>query len=405
MKKIIRLSIIVFLLPIQLFCQIPDLGTASRFSLFTSVGEFSSTGFSDVTGDVGTNAGAFSAFPPGTLNGEIQVVNSISAQAALDIETVYGEISAITCGEVIGINLGNDQILTPNVYCIGAASSLDGILTLDGEGNPDAVFIIKIDGALSVHDFSTVNLINSALTKNVFWQINGQFDLAENCIFEGSVIVNGAINLYGSSVLHGRALSRNGAISINSNSITMKSTTLPIELLSFTVTSVGKNVKIDWATASETNNEYFIVQQSENGILFTEIQQIRGAGNSNILINYSILDKNPSSGISYYRIKQTDFDGNFTFSNLAVINRKKDIPTKIYPNPYSEFTTICIDESMDLKNTELKIFNIIGDEMLSFQISKPITRIETNSLQSGMYFYKVFTDSHEVSSGKLIYDK
>src|SRR6185436_3855119 len=126
----------------------PSLGSASSFALFTATGAFSNQGASTiVTGDVGTNVGAFSAFPPGILVGQKHVADPASAQAAADVDLAYGSLSPVTCGSVISSTMGNGQSLLPNVYCLGAASTVNGDLILDGQGDPNSIFIFKINGA------------------------------------------------------------------------------------------------------------------------------------------------------------------------------------------------------------------------------------------------------------------
>jgi hypothetical protein len=110
-----------------------------------------------VTGDIGTNVGAFTGFPPGIVIGAIHVADVVSAQAATDVMEAYGDLSAMTCGTVIGTTLGSGQILTPDIYCLGAASTLNGDLLLDGQCDPDAVFIFKIDGALATTTLSMLS--------------------------------------------------------------------------------------------------------------------------------------------------------------------------------------------------------------------------------------------------------
>ena len=120
---------ILLVMPTKNFGQAPDLGTASGFALFTAVGAFSNIGAATVvTGDVGTNAGAFSAFPPGTLIGQQHVVDPLSVTAATDVDIAYMYLDQLTCDSVIGVTLGNSQVLPPNVYCIGAATSLNAVL-------------------------------------------------------------------------------------------------------------------------------------------------------------------------------------------------------------------------------------------------------------------------------------
>jgi hypothetical protein len=272
-------SLIFF--PKEIFCQAPNLGSSSSFALFTAVGAFNNIGASTyVTGDVGTNVGAFNAFPPGTLVGQIHVADPISAQAATDVAVAYSSLGAVTCGIVHGILLGGGEILTPDVYCLGAASTLTGTLTLDGQGNPNSLFIFKINGALSTSTFSNVVLTNSASLCNVYWQINGQFELGNSSVFGGTVISNGAINLLDGSSLLGRGLSTAGAISLQSNTVTIALPPVASTITAGgpTIICAGENVilsgNIDgtWSTGAVTpaitvnaGGDYYVTNTSACG--------------------------------------------------------------------------------------------------------------------------------------------
>jgi hypothetical protein len=214
-------TVFLLLLSSRAFAQTPNLGAAHSFAVFTAVGAFENSGPTVITGDIGTNVGAFAGFPPGVVIGSIHVADAVSAQAAIDVPIAYDFLAGLTCGAVIGTTLGGGQILTPNIYCTGAATTLDGNLTLDAQGDPDAIFIFQIDGALATSTFASVTLINSASLCNVYWQVNGEFDLGDFSVFQGTLLVNGAINLLQGSTLTGRALSRAGAVSLFSNTITI----------------------------------------------------------------------------------------------------------------------------------------------------------------------------------------
>jgi hypothetical protein len=209
--------IVLFLLPNVNFGQIaPDLGTSSNFALFTAAGAFANTGTSTVTGDIGTKVGAFDATGI-TLDGNIYLPGSGVANAAGDdVLAAYAEMSTMG-GSVLGVGLGNGQILNPGVYNTGAASTMNGELILDGEGDPNALFIIRIGGAFSTGVASTVTLINSASWCNVYWQIGGQFDLGASSVFVGTAIVGGAIHLASTSSIQGRGLATAGEITLDNN--------------------------------------------------------------------------------------------------------------------------------------------------------------------------------------------
>jgi hypothetical protein len=223
MKNILHLfiaSMVLLVFPQVNFGQAPNLGATSGFALFTPVAAFNNSGTSVVTGDVGTVSGAFNAFPTGTLIGLKHLGDATSVQAATDLANLQGDLLGRACGPTLAVALGNGQTLTPNTYCILAASTLSGNLTLDAQGDPNARFIIKIDGALTTGLNSNVLLINSASASNVFWQITGAFTLGDYSVFRGTVVASGAITLLEGSSLLGRGLSTAGAISLNNNIVT-----------------------------------------------------------------------------------------------------------------------------------------------------------------------------------------
>jgi hypothetical protein len=408
MKKIIYTLVIVLITLYNVNAQSPNLGSASGFALFTAIGAFTNVGDTTYTsGDVGTNMGAFVGFPQGTLVGQIYVADSVSAIAATDVETAYSYLSGLTCDSVIGTILGNGQSLTSNVYCLGAASTLNGSLTLDGQGDPDALFIFKIDGALSTSAFSNIILINSASLNNIYWQINGAFESGDSSVFKGTIITNGAISLLQGSSLFGRGLSRAGAISLHNNLVNigiLPGYQLPIELLKFVAFQKGANVQLNWSTASEINNNYFTIEKSTDAINFETVVNVNGAGNSNTLLNYSSEDNEPFSGTSYYRLMQTDFDGKYAYSNLIKVDfvGLTEDGINIYPNPFTANITIAITDVSQINNYQLMIFNIYGEEVVNTIITDRSTNIETSNLHAGIYSYKVIGENKIIQSGKLI---
>lgn len=217
----LSIAILLFVSPFFTYAQAPNLGTASTFALFTAVGAFGNTGATMVVGDIGTNNGAFAGFPPGTVIGNIHVMDGVSSTAATDVGIAYMFMSGITCGSVIGTTLGGGQVLTPDVYCLGGASVLNGTLTLDALGDPNALFIFKINGAFSASAFSNIVLANQANLCNVYWQINGALSQATGSVLRGTFLVNGAINMASGASLFGRGLSIAGAINLNANMVTL----------------------------------------------------------------------------------------------------------------------------------------------------------------------------------------
>ena len=216
---IILTAVILLLIPNAISGQVaPTLGATSSFALFTAGGAFSNIGAATVvTGDVGNFVGAFTAFPPGTVVG---LIDPPSAQAAADVLTAYSDL---TQAGTVEAGVLDDLILSPGVYNWGGATSLSAgkTITLDGGGNPNAIFIITIGGLFSTGTFTNVVLTNSADLCNVYWQVNGAFTLGDGSVFRGTLIATGAIHLLEASSLFGRGLSTAGAIDLHNNVVTI----------------------------------------------------------------------------------------------------------------------------------------------------------------------------------------
>ena len=163
---------------------------------------------------------------------------------------------------------------------------------------------------------------------------------------------------------------------------------LPIVLKTFTAKKESNNVNIDWITATEINNDYFTIERSVDGINFEKIKQIKGAGNSNQQLNYNFTDNNPEEGINYYRLKQTDFDGTYTYSKIQAVNFEDTFKPNfnIYPNPASTFVQI---KGKNLVGHRVKVYDITGKPVSTFEKLKPFEKLNISNLQKGMYFITV----------------
>jgi hypothetical protein len=189
----------------------PTLGTAANFVMFSTNGAVSNTGISHLTGNIGTNNGSSTGF--GNVDGTMNDANGISAQAATDLLSAYNQLNSAIATIFPAPLLGNGQVLTPGVHSIGASATLNLDLTFNALGNPSAVFIMKIQGALSTNASSKVKLINGAKACNVFWKVEGLVSMASGSSMKGTIIANNAaINMNTGDTLEGRALSTAGAV-------------------------------------------------------------------------------------------------------------------------------------------------------------------------------------------------
>ena len=221
--KTIILSIAIFAFSFSTTAQPIDiyLGTAADFILFTGSGAIANTGISDITGDVGSHAGAIAGFGlPTVLNGTIQSSNSTTAQALVDLAAACVQLQNIPAtitnhSGIFGSVTG--ETIYPGVYSIAAAVSITGTLTLDAQGDPDAMFIFKITGALNSVAGATVLLANGASSENVYWIAVGALALGANTTMKGTAIAYpGAVSLGAGGEIDGSLYSSVGAIAINS---------------------------------------------------------------------------------------------------------------------------------------------------------------------------------------------
>ena len=196
------------------YAQVINLGTAADFVLFTTNGAVTNTGITHLTGHVGTNVGGSTGF--GNVDGVMHDQDPASAAATIDLNIAYLELDAAVATFFPGILLGAGQTLNAGVYSIPAAATMNGALYLDAQGDPNAVFILQIEGTFGVGTGSQVTLLNGAQACNVYWKIEGQVSIAPNVTIRGTIVANNAaIAMSAGDSLEGRALSINGAVGVD----------------------------------------------------------------------------------------------------------------------------------------------------------------------------------------------
>lgn len=229
---------------------------------------------------------------------------------------------------------------------------------------------------------------------------------ADETVAGGGVI--GSANTLGSNVYgFSNVTGLNNNIRFTIGTTSMNATPLPIELIDFTATLHDNKVDLNWSTASEKNNNYFTVERSENGLDFEPLSKIKGAVNSKTRLNYSEIDQHPLPATSYYRLKQTDFNGKVT--SFEPVTVKNEAPTEdqliVSPNPSRGSFTITY-KNIKTDNTLIVIRDMAGKEYLSKVIYRQGKESETDldsefDLPGGTY---IITAIHgkQLLSQKLI---
>jgi hypothetical protein len=381
------------------FAQIPELNSASNYVLFTTTGGIGNTGTSQITGNIGTGTGAITGFePPSTMTGNIDSGNVATTQCSADLQAAYDELyNMAPTSTSHAPAFGSGETLFAGVYAIAAAGSVAGDLTLDAQWDPNAIFIFKFGGAFTTGASTTIHLINGALACNVFWGAEGAISMATLTDIKGTLIANnGAISMGAGGILEGRMFSTSGAASIYAVSVSVPPCSypvLPIELLSFAGLCDKQNVILKWRTTTETSNRYFAVERSNEGINWQMVGTVAGSGNSSSHQTYTLTDIHANNKPSFYRLKQTDVDGNYKYGNILFVKKCTNEAANnliIYPNPSNgKFELLFKDRTEQPYSIE--IFNLQGQKLYNSKGDQ--SKFDLSNQAPGVYFMRVQQNS------------
>jgi len=195
------------------------LGTADSFAVLAGAG-ITNTGPTTVTGDLGT-------FPTTTMTGAASLTitgtnhagDAVTQGAKTDLVTAYNTAAGEGPTSPIVADLGG-QTLKPGVYNSASAIGLTGTLTLDAGGNPNAAFVFQAGSTLTTASASHVNLVNGAQSCNVYWQVGSSATLGTGSSFRGTILALTSITVTTGATVDGRVLARNGAVTLDTNTIT-----------------------------------------------------------------------------------------------------------------------------------------------------------------------------------------
>ncbi len=172
--------------------------------------------------------------------------------------------------------------------------------------------------------------------------------------------------------------------------------TLPVKLVDFTANYTNPNALLNWSTSQEHNFSHFIIERSVDGENFSQVALVFGAGESDSKINYSYNDKDLKGrgGIIYYRLKQVDVDGKFSYSSVRIIrlgDEKTSITLTTFPNPVATDLRITLPSSWQNKHLHIDLYNVSGQLVNARDIanSSQTESISVASLQKGIYFVQV----------------
>ena len=198
----------------------PALNSAAGFAVLGGA-TVTNVGATALAGSLGLNPGvSVTGFPPGVLtSGAIYIADATAQLAQADLAQAYGALAGEACGQDLsGTDLGG-QTLTPGVYCFSAAAQLTGTLTLDGQGDPSAVFVFQVGSTLTSAVGATIVTVNSTQPCNVFWQVGSSATVGAGTTWTGDILAAVSITLGSGANLAGRALAQSGAVTLGANQV------------------------------------------------------------------------------------------------------------------------------------------------------------------------------------------
>jgi hypothetical protein len=273
MKKLLKntaIFVLLLFLPTLMFTQTVNLGILSSFEAYTGAGAISNAG--TVAGNVGSDNGMITGFDPSTYTGAVHNTDGVTAQGKMDLFRLYIHLNDIfvTFPGTHAAAFGGGETIFPGVYSIPSAGSIEAILTLDGGGDPDAFFIIKYQGAMTVGAGAEVILSNGTKSCNVFWIAEGAISVAAGAVVKGTLFAKiGAVGLGADCDIEGRMLSIEGAITNGNGSVAIP----PPEIC-----TIPKNCSETYSSAVAVD----VLGSVGNFALFTSFGAVENTGASGI---------------------------------------------------------------------------------------------------------------------------
>lgn len=288
----------------------------------------------------------------------------------------------ITLTDVLSVKSGTTITITSN-----DTLEINGDVTFAN----GSVVNVNSNGVLIINGNLTNNNNSNTITINGTLAVNGNFSGGQGSevIGTGSMAITGTVTTTGTGAIFGSTADCSTPGSCSSSF----SSPLPIVLAKFDVSILESVVKIEWITSSEINNDYFTIEKSQNGEAWNEISTIDGAGNSNLNIKYSYIDNKIKTGTTYYRLKQTDFNGEFSYSKIKAVNYKKT-DVSIFPNPIKDVLNI----SSTQENIQIKVISTTGQTIFEGSTKT----INTSNWSKGLYTIFITDNGELINTSKVI---
>ena len=387
-------------------------GDAESFAVLAAT-TVTNTGATYVSCNVGVSPGSsVTGFDlPVTVDGTITAgqvhreVYSMAGLAQVRAHFLYSELAARMDAPIVdltGKGLGyadGVMTLTPGIYTFSSAALLKDTLTLDDTGDSNAVFIIKIGSTLTTASYSKVKMKSGGKGANVFWLIGSSATIGTYTQFCGNIIAVTSITMTTGCTTPGKLFALGAAVTMDTNRVLSDYCTgsgfvlLPVKNILLSAICKNQHALLTWSTTSETNNNYFTIEKSNNGTRWVSAGVIKGAGNSSTLTSYTFTDAVSTEAITYYRLKLTDFNGNNTYYNIVPFKKcggESVSGVTVYPNPSSgKYNLSYAGDKINVKAME--VYNVRGEKVygaVGFQSS-----LDLGGMGNGVYYVRIHLNS------------
>lgn len=343
------------------------------------------------------------------VNGALDIAQnpSLTTLAGLENVTFTGRFLQITNNNALTsvsslyslTEVGNNAATNGRYLAIGSNPSLTAINGLTSLQSVGTDFEISNNGILA-----SLNAFSNLTDVGGIFAITGNPNLTAITDFDNLANVNSTITISNNNILSDCAaagicaivappgnqaiITNNDPGCNNEQQVEAACASAPVQLVFFRGKYEDGEVGLSWQTATEKDNDYFLLEHSADGSLFETLAQIKGNGTSSVPNNYSYRHTNPSSGDNYYRLKQVDFDGKFAYSNIVLVRVGQDEEVNIYPNPTKGSVFI----SGDSQDRVVKLTNFTGKVILEKNLSYS-NLLDLSGLPEGVYFIEIQTGS------------
>jgi hypothetical protein len=375
-------------------------GYVSHAQTITSAGNWDNTGIW-TAGNIGDVIGESATF--NNSIGTVTIRNGFSYVIG-GVDMVNGNTLTIDLGGSLTVGASGNpfDLKTGNTATINVA----GDLTIWGDLDIGNSLILNVTGTLTIK--GNLKLGNGgALTIAGNVTVDGSFVGGNNTDLDvsGSVAIAGSFSVGNGSTAVGTGTVAVGGTCTDGSSSVCTSGPLPVELTSFQGYESNGKVNLEWSTATEENNDYYSIEKSQDGVNYELIATMPGAGNSTSVLEYTYIDSNPLLGRSYYRLKQTDFDGaSETFKPIAVdFTTLAEGKLSFGPNPVNRGEKITIEtQTYGDEILNISVYNMVGEVVLSNEFTGSTFEFNLDhATRPGVYFIKVSSVKSQ-KTGRLL---